>query len=52
MVEMEWGNPSITKMIVVDTIAERKSKLIEDVDAVLALPGGTGTLKKLQKLFP
>ena len=49
MMELEWGNPLITKMIVVNTMAERKLKFIENIDAVVALPGGTGTLRNLQK---
>jgi uncharacterized protein (TIGR00730 family) len=47
MMELEWGNPHITQMIVVNTMAERKQKFIEEVDAVVALPGGTGTLEEL-----
>lgn len=51
MIEMEWGNPHITEMIVVETIAQRKKKLIENVDAVIALPGGTGTLEELSEII-
>jgi hypothetical protein len=51
MMELEWGNKNITEMIVVETISERKKKLIESVDAVVALPGGTGTLEELAEII-
>lgn len=47
MMDLEWGNKYVTELIVVNTMAERKQKLIENVDAVVALPGGTGTLEEL-----
>jgi len=51
MVELEWGNKNITELIVVNSIAERKMKFIEEVDAVVALPGGTGTLEELAEII-
>jgi len=47
MVEVEWEHPGVRDMIHVDTMAQRKALLIEQVDAVVALPGGTGTLEEL-----
>ena len=47
MVEMEWANGNISDLIVVNDMSERKKKMIEGVDAVIALPGGTGTLEEL-----
>jgi hypothetical protein len=47
MMELEWGNPNVTNMIVVNSMAERKKLLTDKVDAVVALPGGTGTLEEL-----
>jgi len=47
MVEVEWEHKSVKKMIYVDTMAERKKLLVENVDAVITLPGGTGTLEEL-----
>ena len=47
MVEVEWAHKGVEKMITVDTMSERKSKLIEGVSAVIALPGSTGTLDEL-----
>lgn len=47
MVEMEWANNQISELIIVKNMAERKKKMIDGVDAVIALPGGTGTLEEL-----
>ncbi|TLX73047.1 TIGR00730 family Rossman fold protein [Labilibacter sediminis] len=47
MVEVEWEHKGVEDMIHVDTMAERKKLLVEDVDAVISLPGGTGTLEEL-----
>jgi len=51
MMELEWGNPDATQLIVTEDIPERKKKLIEGVDAVIALPGGTGTLEELSEVI-
>lgn len=47
MVEVEWAHKGVEEMITVDTMSERKSRLIEGVSAVIALPGSTGTLDEL-----
>ncbi len=47
MVEVEWEHKGVKDMIHVETMAERKERLIEDVDAVITLPGSTGTLEEL-----
>ena len=44
---MEWGHTSLTELIIVNDIHERKRLMISDVDAVIALPGGCGTLEEL-----
>lgn len=51
MMELEWGNPNVDEMHVVETMSERKQKLLEDTDAVVALPGGTGTLEELSEVL-
>ncbi len=38
------GHPDLTEMIVVETMHERKERMSELCDAVIALPGGFGTL--------
>lgn len=47
MEEVEWGHKRITDMVLVEDMHERKKLLIKDVDAIIALPGGTGTLEEL-----
>jgi uncharacterized protein (TIGR00730 family) len=51
MMELEWGNPQVTEMKIVETMAQRKQLFIENVDAVIALPGGTGTLEELSEVI-
>lgn len=47
MVDLEWAHPEISNMVIVKTLHERKQRMIEGVDAVIALPGGTGTFEEL-----
>lgn len=47
MYDLEWGHTGLTDLIVVNDIHERKRRMISDVDAVIALPGGCGTLEEL-----
>jgi uncharacterized protein (TIGR00730 family) len=47
MIDLEWAHPNVTNMIVVETMAERKSRMLEESDGVLVLPGGSGTLEEL-----
>ncbi|HEV3113389.1 MAG TPA: TIGR00730 family Rossman fold protein [Candidatus Binataceae bacterium] len=47
MHELEWGHTSLSELIIVNDIHERKRLMISDVDAVIALPGGCGTLEEL-----
>jgi len=47
MDELEWGHRSLTELRVVDTMHERKQLMLELADAVVALPGGCGTLEEL-----
>lgn len=51
MMKLEWGNKNATELIVVEDMAQRKKKFIEDVDAVIALPGGSGTLEELSEVI-
>ena len=43
MNELEWGHRGITELRVVSDIHERKRLMIQDANAVVALPGGSGT---------
>jgi uncharacterized protein (TIGR00730 family) len=49
MVKLEWVNPRIPETIVVNDMHERKKRMIDGVDAVIALPGGSGTLEELME---
>ena len=51
MVKVEWAHPGIKDMLIVRDMHERKQKLIEGTDAVIALPGGTGTLEELVEVL-
>ena len=51
MMDLEWGNLSVTEMMVVNSMAERKQEFLNNVDAVIALPGGTGTLEELSEVI-
>jgi len=47
MADLEWGHPGLTKLELVGDMRERKHKLLTGSDAVVALPGGCGTLEEL-----
>lgn len=47
MADLEWGHPGLTHLELVEDMRERKHKLLTDSDAVVALPGGCGTLEEL-----
>jgi len=47
MADLEWGHPGLTHLDLVEDMRERKHKLLTGADAVVALPGGCGTLEEL-----
>ena len=47
MDDLEWGHKSLTEMRLADDMHQRKRWMIEGVDAVVALPGGSGTFEEL-----
>jgi uncharacterized protein (TIGR00730 family) len=47
MVSEGWGHEMVTDMVVTPDMGERKRRLFEKTDAVIALPGGIGTLDEL-----
>ena len=47
MNEVEWAHKSVTDFEFTNTMHERKAKFLENIDALIALPGGTGTLEEL-----
>jgi len=51
LVEHEIAHAGVSKLHVVETMHQRKALMAELADAVIALPGGTGTLDELFELF-
>ena len=47
MADLEWGHPGLTHLDLVEDMRERKHRLLTGSDAVVALPGGCGTLEEL-----
>ncbi|HOW40899.1 MAG TPA: TIGR00730 family Rossman fold protein [Bacteroidales bacterium] len=47
MKEEGWDHSGVTKMIVTHDMGERKRQMFALADAVVALPGGVGTLEEL-----
>jgi uncharacterized protein (TIGR00730 family) len=42
-----WGHPNVNDMIVTSDMGDRKKNMFARADAVVALPGGVGTLEEL-----
>lgn len=47
MVDAGWNNPRSTQTIVTQTMHERKATIVQETDAMVALPGGIGTFEEL-----
>jgi len=47
MVDLEWGHDDLTELHVVEDMRTRKHEMLTRASAVVALPGGTGTLEEL-----
>ena len=47
MDDVEWGHERLTELILVNDMHERKRLMIQEVDAVIALPGACGTWEEL-----
>jgi uncharacterized protein (TIGR00730 family) len=43
----ELSNPSVTRLVTVDTMHERKAKMAELSDGFIAMPGGVGTFEEI-----
>jgi uncharacterized protein (TIGR00730 family) len=44
-----WGHPGLNNMIVTTDMGDRKKNMFARADAVVALPGGIGTLEELME---
>lgn len=51
MMDVEWGHKNVSELIVVTDMHERKKRLIEGVDAIVILPGGSGTLEETMEVI-
>ena len=47
MQELEWGHRQLTDLKLVEDMRERKHLMLTGSDAVIAMPGGCGTLEEL-----
>lgn len=50
MVEKEWQHPALTEMIVTPDMHTRKRTMASRAAAVVAMPGGIGTLEELMEI--
>ena len=51
MIEQNWHHKGLTQLIEVPTMHERKQLMAQLSDAVIALPGGCGTLEELLEII-
>lgn len=51
MVDNGWLHQGLTRVIITPSMHERKSRMAQMADAVIALPGGTGTFEELFEII-
>jgi len=51
MVEQNWHHTGLTELIEVESMHERKQKMANLSDGIIALPGGCGTLEELLEII-
>lgn len=51
MVEQGWHHTGLTELVAVESMHERKKLMADMSDAVIALPGGCGTLEELLEII-
>ena len=51
MVEQNWHHTGLTELIEVGSMHERKQKMANLSDGIIALPGGCGTLEELLEII-
>lgn len=51
MCEVEWQHNGISDLVITETMHERKEKMATLADAVVALPGGCGTIEELMEVI-
>lgn len=51
MVEQSWHHTGLTELVEVNSMHERKQRMADLSDAIIALPGGCGTLEELLEII-
>ncbi len=51
MIEQNWHHKTMTQLIKVESMHERKQLMADNSDAIIALPGGCGTLEELLEII-
>jgi uncharacterized protein (TIGR00730 family) len=51
MVEQGWHHLGLTRLVETETMHERKQLMAQMSDAVIALPGGCGTMEELLEII-
>ncbi len=51
MVNLEWGRDDIHTLELTETMEHRKLRMIEGSDAIVTLPGGSGTMEELYQVL-
>lgn len=51
MMDEEWNHPNLSRTIVTADMHERKQRMAAEADAVIAMPGGCGTLEELLEII-
>jgi hypothetical protein len=51
LMDLEVAQPGLSELVVVDSLHSRKAEMFDRSDAVLALPGGVGTLDEIIELL-
>ena len=51
MVEQGWHHTGLTRLVETETMHERKGLMAKMSDAVIALPGGCGTMEELMEII-
>ena len=51
LVDLEISHPGLTRLEVVDSLAERKTRMEQLADAFICLPGGVGTLEEVTEVL-
>jgi uncharacterized protein (TIGR00730 family) len=47
MFELEWAHTGLSRLEKVDDMQERKRRMVDQADAIVTLPGGSGTFEEL-----